>query len=226
MNFAPDNRATLDSLLTALHNGLSGSQALPIYKSVLQNQAQRVADRKAQTQQYVQDLIGMAQGGYPRQQAVTMMDLLTPNKPGVPPQVQNALATVYPRGERITRYNAAHPEGIERWSGPRYSPLFTGNPQIQYQQQMQNIDLMLEQARLNQAMTPQADPEDYLSVVAQAIQQGSQLGWSAEDIRRNIGGDVSPMTDAGGFSMADLFYANFPALVKIFPQLGQMMPGA
>lgn len=158
MNFNPQNRANLESLVAALGNGLDPSVGMSVLNQTIADQQQRVDQRKAQLQSWGGQVADMAMQGMPQAQATTMMDLLTP-KPGVPQGAQRLLDTAYPAPDMSSPNNplwnpqtgsptassiAAMPDvpGVlpsqQPWAtaqpqGMAQSPLYTDNPMLQPQ---------------------------------------------------------------------------------------------
>ena len=147
MNFSPENRATLETLLSSLGNGLSANTAYPILQQTIAAQEQQVQQRKEQMQNYAQQVAGLAQSGMPMGATTTMMDLLTP-KPGVPPKVSSMIGTAYP-SQDLGPLGGQEPinQSVDQWlrfnqqagnipnPQDQLSPLYTQSPEVQAQLQ-------------------------------------------------------------------------------------------
>lgn len=165
MNFNEDNTQTLQSLLTALGNGLSASTAYPILQQTIANQEAAMQERKARQQAWAEQVIGMASTGQTQGTASSIMDLLTP-RPGVPPKLQNMLDIAYPNpgqdlsGGEMQGYDYPTnqmPQVLQ--TGIPYqqqqSPIFLEDPTAQFEQAMQEMQLQEQQLGLQQMMQPE-----------------------------------------------------------------------
>lgn len=94
MNFSPDNRATLESLLAGLAAGVGGDQAAPILNATLQAQMQQAADRKARYQEMASNVANLAGQGMTYGSVGNYIDSMTPQA-GIPGKFQQLLDSAY-----------------------------------------------------------------------------------------------------------------------------------
>jgi hypothetical protein len=153
VRFNDDNRATLESLLTALQGGLQGGTGYGILQSVLEQQQAQTQARLERMQAQAQTLTDLAGAGQPLSSANTIADLMSPNKPGVAPKVQSMLDLLY-QGEQQYRPGGTGQQGglYNLPATSNISPLYTNNPAIQGEFQGQRLEQLgeLEQQNLEE----------------------------------------------------------------------------
>ena len=190
MNFSPDNRATLENLLSALRSGMDGGQAYGILADTLGAQQQQTAQRQEKMQGYAGTLMDLAGQGMPLDTTRSIMDLLTP-KPGVPGGVENMIGTIYPTPEQYappTGMAAGQPMPYSDYVAAQdpaqiQSPVYTENPAVQQQQ--------FENALAMQPPPPTAGEvtQSTLGNILQATQILLAQGMSPEEAVSFIGSD-------------------------------------
>lgn len=179
MRFSPDNRTTLETLLSAISgpNPVPGQTVYPMLQDTIAAQEAQNQQRKERMQAYATQVAQLASTGTPMGAATTMMDLLTP-KPGVPGNVQGMLDTAYPTQSNYMGQQMDFPEGnrppaemqfateVPTEPGMSQSPLFLNDPS-QWSQNPGNI----VNPALQQQLAPQPPPE-----VSASEQQTRDIG--------------------------------------------------
>lgn len=140
MNFSPDNRTTLETLLAGLSGGVSGEQAAPILFATLQAQAAATEARKAQYQQMASNVTDLAGQGMTYGATENYLDAMT-QKPGVPGRFQELLESAFanpdvpeqfqPGGEQYITPGGTQGDGTPfapQIQSQLQSPLYTQNP--------------------------------------------------------------------------------------------------
>lgn len=210
MNFNPQNTQTLENLVAALGQGLSGSTGYSILQDTMQQQAAQNQMRQQRYQDQAQQLLGAAAGGLPYGAARGLADLITPRQ-GIPGKVQGMLTDLYPSSDPPLNVNGQvpdyynPPEGVGQQA---QSPMFTQDP-------IQQMQIQQQQLQMAQAMAPpqpsvSQQNNDSLALVTQAIQNGLSQGMDPAQI------DQIMKSDPG---YAAVYVQNLQKLVLAFPQM-------
>ena len=134
MNFSPDNRTTLETLLSGLNSGVSGEMAAPILSATLQAQMQQNEQRKARYQEMATNVANMAGQGLTYGATSNYVDAMTP-KAGIPGKFQQLMDAAYanpdiPEQIMHNQYTTGleAPQNNPELMAQLQSPLYTQNP--------------------------------------------------------------------------------------------------
>lgn len=215
MNFSPDNRTTLSTLLAALGNGVTGAQGAPILQATLEAQAAQQQERTARYQQMAQDVTSLAGSGMNYGSVSNYVDSMTPQS-GIPGRFQGLVDSAFQGADVPQSIASSGPApgeaGFSNWSPSTMfqdqlqSPLYTQNPASTGAFNMNpgpnqgNLMTAPGQAQYAQvaAMAPPAEPStsDEIGSVQSVINQAKNAGIPPEQIAAAI--------------------ANQPAMIGIF----------
>jgi len=177
LNFNPQERNSLVSLLSALQGGLPGSQGYGLLQDILGQQQQRVAQRQERMGSLIDLLVNGAAQGQSYEAAQALAGAYT-NGSNMPPRIEDALGSLYPGGPGT---------GGATFGGQNALPAMGGNPDAMspvYQPQpMSPQDQLayqeLQQNDMNAQATQKAAPMIATALADQAmalLEQGHGLG--------------------------------------------------
>lgn len=94
MNFSPDNRTTLETLLGALQGGLNAGSVAPIFDATMQAQMAAQQARQQRYQEMATNVANLAMQGQTYGAASNYVDTMT-QQPGIPGKFQGLIDSAY-----------------------------------------------------------------------------------------------------------------------------------
>ena len=246
VNFNPQEEQTLQTLIAALGNGVSTSAVNPWLQQTLADQAARVQAKKEQMQNWAQQVTGLASSGLPQEAAQTYMDLMTPNREGVPPGISGLLETAYPAPPTNWQGRpVVNPIGVNQYGEPWPNrtvndPWTQMNTQLPYQQQQsplyyQQPEVQQQMLAQQQAAIPEpapsisaTDPRAYSALVKVIQAALNQPDADASAIHQDLlagemaGLPVDP-NDPMSPTLGEIYVANYSKIKAVLPEMDSTM---